>query len=53
MIAPKQKEVLRVLELITEEKNYRFDRLLSAVDVVSQKEVVFLRRVASVIEYFE
>ena len=40
MIAPQQKEVLRVFNLVAEQEQERLKALLASVDVVPKKEVV-------------
>ena len=50
VIAPEKEEVLRVLNLVAEKKADGFNRLLSAVDVVTQEEVVCFRWEPSVFE---
>lgn len=44
MIASQQKEVFRVLDLVSEEKTDGLQGLLSSVDIVTQEKVVGIRR---------
>ncbi len=50
VISSQQKEVLGILDLVAEQQANCFDRLLSTVDVVTQEQVVGLRREATVLE---
>ena len=50
MVSPEKEEVLRVLDLVGEEKQDGLNRVLAAVDVVAQEEVVRVRRVAALFE---
>jgi len=47
VIATEQKEILGVLDLVGEQETDRLERLLAAVDVVSEKEVVRILWVAT------
>jgi len=50
VVAAQQEEVLRVFDLVGEQQADGLQRLLAAVDVVAQEEVVRLRRKAAVLE---
>ena len=50
MVAPQQEEVLRVLDLVSQQQADRLDRLLPSVHVVSQEEIVRLSREPRVLE---
>lgn len=50
MIASQEKEVLRVLNLVCQQKAYGFQRLLASVHVVAQEQVVAFWRKAAVFE---
>ena len=50
MIAAKQEEILWVLDFIAEEQEYGLERLLASVYVVSEEQVVALRRKAAHLE---
>ena len=43
MVSPKEKEVLRVLNLVSKEKAYRFNTLFATINIVTQKQIVRLR----------
>lgn len=53
MISAQDKEVFRVLYLISKEQADCFQRLLSPIDVVAQKQVVGFWRKSSVLEQTE
>ena len=53
VVAPKQKEVLRVLDFVGEQEADGFQTLASAVHVVAQEEVIGLRREPAVLEKAE
>lgn len=53
MVAPKQKEVLRVPDFKGEEKDDGFDGLFASIYIISEEEIVLGRWVASVIKYFQ
>ncbi len=53
VVPPQQEEVLRVLDLVGEEEADGLERLLSAINIVAQEEVVRLRREAAVLEQAE
>jgi hypothetical protein len=50
VVTTEQEEVFRVFDLVGQEKTDRFKRLLSAIDVIPQKEVVGLGRETTVLE---
>lgn len=50
VVSPEKEEVLRVLDLVGEEKQDGLNRVLAAVDVVAQEEVVRVRRVTALFE---
>lgn len=50
MVAPEDKEVLGVLDLVREEEADGLETLLAPVDVVAQEEVVGFGREAAVLE---
>ena len=50
MISSEQKEVLRVLDLVSQQEAHSLQRLLSSVDIVTQEEVVGIRREASILK---
>lgn len=50
MVPPEEKEVLWVLYLVRQEKAYRFYTLFSTVDIVTQKQIVSLRWVATILK---
>ncbi len=50
VIAAQNEEVLRVLYLVRQQKTDGLQRLLAAVDVVPQKQVICSRREAAVLE---
>ena len=52
MIAPEKEKVFRVLDFIGEHERDTFDGLFSAVDIVTEKEVVLVAGVATVLEKF-
>ena len=43
VISPQQEEVFGVLDFVREQQAYNFQRLLAAVNVISQEQVVSLR----------
>lgn len=53
MVPPQQEEVLGIFDFVAEQEHYCLDRLLASVHVVSQKEVVLVRRVPPVVEYLQ
>ena len=53
MVSPNAKEVFGVFDLVGQYQNSAFNGLLSAIDVVSQKQVVGFRREAPVLENSE
>ena len=50
VVAAQQEEILWVLDLVRQEQADRFKRLLPAIHIVSQEEVVGIGREASVFE---
>jgi len=50
MIAPKQEEVLRILDLVAQQEKDGFQTLLSSIDVVSEEQVVGRRWKATHLE---
>ena len=50
MVAAEQEEVLGVLDLVGEQQADRLERLLAAVHVVAEEQVVGLWREAAVLE---
>ena len=50
MVTSEQEEVLRVLDLVAQEKANRFDRLLAAVNIVTKEEIVSLRRESTILK---
>ena len=50
MIPSEQEKIFWILYLITEEKANSFDRLFTAIDVISQEEIVGFRRETSIFE---
>ena len=50
MVSPQQEEVFRILDFIGEKKTDSFQRVLSTIDIISQKEVVRVGRIPSVFE---
>ena len=50
VVAAQQEEVLGVLDLVREQEADRLERLLPAVDVVAQEQVVCIRREPTVLE---
>lgn len=50
MVAPEQEEVLGVFDLVGQQQHDGLDRLLAAVHIIAQEEVVFLGRKAPVVE---
>ena len=50
MIATQQEKVLRVLDFVAQEEANCFDRLLATVDIVTQEQIVGLRRESAVLE---
>lgn len=50
MVASEQEEVLGILDLVSEQEANRFQRVLSSVYVISQKQIVGFGRIASVLE---
>ena len=50
MISSQQEKVFRVLDLVAEEKNNRFDGLFPAVNVVAEEEVVGFRRETTILK---
>jgi hypothetical protein len=53
VVAAEDEEVLRVLDLVCEQKADGLERLLAAVDVVAEEEVVGLWRESAVLEETE
>lgn len=53
MIPPEKKEVLGILDFICEEQYDALNGLLTSVDIVPEKEIIFLRRVAAKLEDLE
>lgn len=53
VVPAEDEEVLRVLDLVGEQQADGLERLLAAVDVVAEKEVVCLWREAAVLEQAE
>ena len=53
MVTPEEEEVLGILDLVAKEEHDGFDGLLAPVDIVTQKQVVFFGRIASIIEYLQ
>jgi len=50
VISSQQEKVFRVLDLVAEEKNNRFDGLFPAVNVVAEEEVVGFRRETTILK---
>ena len=50
MVSPQQEEVLRVFDFVGQQKTDGFQRLLPPVHIVSQKQVVALRREAPILK---
>lgn len=50
MISPQQEEVLRVFDFVGQKKTNGLQRLLPPVHVVTQKQVVALRRKAPILK---
>ena len=50
MISSQQEKVLRILNLVAQQKADSLNRLLSTVDVVAEEQVVGLRRESTVLE---
>ena len=50
MVAAEKKEILRILDLVSEKETNDFQRLLSTINVVSQEKVVGLRRGGVIVE---
>ena len=50
VVAAQQEEVLRILDLVGKQQADGFDRLLAAIDVVSEEEIVGFRWEPSVFE---
>ena len=53
VVPPQHEEVLRVLDFVCEKKTYGFPGLFTAIDVVSQEQVVGFWREAAVLEQSE
>lgn len=53
VVAAQQEEVLGVLDLVAEQQRHGLDRLLAAVHIVAQEEVVLLGGESAVVEDFE
>jgi hypothetical protein len=53
VVAPEEEEVLWELELVAEQQHDALDRILAAVDVVPDEEVVGVARVSAVLEYLQ
>ena len=51
VVPSEHEEVLRVLYFVGHEETYSLDRLFSAIDVISQKEIVRFRRETTVFKY--
>ena len=50
VVAAQQEKVLRVLDLVAQEKANRFDWLLSAIDIVTKEQIVGLGRESAILE---
>jgi hypothetical protein len=50
MVPTQQKEILRVLYLVSKHQTNCFERLFASVDVIAEEEVVALRRVAAILK---
>ena len=50
MVATEQEKVLWVLDFVAQEKTYRFDRLLAAVDIVTKEQIVGFGRESAILE---
>ena len=50
MIPPQQKEVLRVLDLISQHERNAFDGLFSSIDIIPEEEIVLIPGIATVFE---
>ena len=48
MISAEQEKVLRVLYFVSKQQTYNFERLLPAINIVSQKQVVRLAKMKKV-----
>ncbi len=53
VVSPQQEEVLRVFDLVGQQETDGLQRLLPSVHIVTQEQVVALRRVSSVLEESE
>lgn len=50
MVSAKKKEVLRKLDFESQQQTYGFKRLFSSIDIISQKQIVCLRRKSTVLK---
>jgi hypothetical protein len=50
VVSSENEEVLRVLDLVSQEQAYRLQALLSSINIVSQKEIVGIRWETSVLK---
>ena len=50
MVSTQEEEVLWVLDLVSKEKAYRFERLLASVNIVTKEQVIALRRKSTILE---
>jgi hypothetical protein len=50
VVASQDKEVLRVLHLVSQEKSNRLETLLTSVNIITQKEIIRCGRKATIFE---
>jgi len=50
MVATKNEKVLRVFNLVSEEKTYRFKRLFAPIHIIAQEQIICLGREAAVLK---
>ena len=50
MVSAQDEEILGIFDFVREQETYRLETLLAAVDVVPEKEIVGLRRKATVLK---
>lgn len=50
MVSPQQEEILWVLDFVGKHERDAFDGLFSSVDIVSQKQVILVPRISTVLE---
>lgn len=53
MVPSQQEKVLRIFDFVAKEQDYGLDRLFSSVHIIPQKEIVLVRRITTVVEYFQ